>query len=373
MHRSFRLLLAGCAAGVALMSLPAMGFAKSNNEAERIEVAFVVDTTGSMADLIEGAKRKIWSIANTIVDVNPDADIRMALTAYRDQGDDYVVKSFKLSSDVQGLYGNLVRLEADGGGDTEEAVNEALDEAVRKIEWTRGDSTRRIVFLVGDAPPHMDYENAPKYPKVLKRAAEDNITVNAIQAGGDPDTTKIWREIAQLGHGRYIAIPQDGGSITVIETPFDHDIIILQQKIDKTVMPYGNREKQDELQGKMETKAMAPASVQVDNSRYYSKKGGVKEVVTGGGDLIADIKNGSQQLDTIKDEELPDDMKGKSSVEKKALLDKQTQERTQLEEKMAELVKSRDDFVAKKQSEEAPANEDSFDKAVEETLRNQLK
>ena len=57
-----------------------------------VEVAFVLDTTGSMGGLIEGAKRKIWSIATAIVDSNPDADIRMGLVAYRDIGDDYVTK-----------------------------------------------------------------------------------------------------------------------------------------------------------------------------------------------------------------------------------------------------------------------------------------
>jgi hypothetical protein len=63
-----------------------------------VEVAFVLDTTGSMGGLIEGAKRKIWSIATAIVDANPDADIRMGLVAYRDIGDDYVTKTFDLTT-----------------------------------------------------------------------------------------------------------------------------------------------------------------------------------------------------------------------------------------------------------------------------------
>src|SRR5262249_1120686 len=57
-----------------------------------VEVVFVLDTTGSMGPLIEGAKRKIWSIATTIIDCAPDADIRMGLVAYRDIGDDYVTR-----------------------------------------------------------------------------------------------------------------------------------------------------------------------------------------------------------------------------------------------------------------------------------------
>ena len=68
-----------------------------------VEVAFVLDTTGSMGGLIEGAKRKIWSIATAIVDSNPDADIRMGLVAYRDIGDDYVTRKIELTRDIQDL------------------------------------------------------------------------------------------------------------------------------------------------------------------------------------------------------------------------------------------------------------------------------
>jgi Mg-chelatase subunit ChlD len=368
-----RLLVTSLSASFAMIAFSVPVLAEGNAKRQRIEVAFVLDTTGSMADLLDGAKRKIWSIANTIIDVNPGADIRMALVAYRDRGDQYVVKSFDMTSDMQGLYGKLIKLEADGGNDTPESVNEALDESVRKLEWTKGGDAERIVFLVGDAPPHMDYPSAPLYPQILKRAQDEAITVNTVQAGDDPDTTKVWREIAQLGRGRYLAIPQDGGHITTIETPFDGDIIILQQMIDKTVIPYGSAPKQDELRIKMETKAMAPASVQVDNSRYYSKKGGSKEVVTGGGDLVADVKNGTQNLDALKDEELPDNLRGKSGQEKQAILDQLSQERGKLEESMAELVKKRDTYVSKWTAKQKEQGSESFDMVVKETLREQLK
>src|ERR1700741_1451346 len=104
-----------------------------------VEVAFVLDTTGSMGGLIEGAKRKIWSIATAIVDSNPDADIRMGLVPYRDIGDEYVTKKFELTTDVQDLSANLLELKARGGGDWPESVNAALFVAVTKMKWTDGD------------------------------------------------------------------------------------------------------------------------------------------------------------------------------------------------------------------------------------------
>ena len=192
-----------------------------------------------MGGLLEGAKRKIWSIATSVVDTNPDADIRIGLVAYRDIGDEYVTKTFDLTTDIQDIYANLLELKARGGGDWPESVNEALDVAVNKLQWTKGNDTHRIVFLVGDAPPHMDYAQDTKYPKTLAVARQRDIVVNAVLAGSARDTERVWQDIAQLGDGRFIPIPQDGGEVVMIETPYDDEIIILQKEINGTVIPYG--------------------------------------------------------------------------------------------------------------------------------------
>src|SRR6476469_1715900 len=69
----------------------------------RIEVCFVLDTTGSMGGLIEGAKQKIWSIANEMVSAKPTPEIRIGLVAYRDRGDEYVTKNFDLTNDIDSI------------------------------------------------------------------------------------------------------------------------------------------------------------------------------------------------------------------------------------------------------------------------------
>src|SRR6266436_2053147 len=109
----------------------------SKTSRPRMEVCFVLDTTGSMTGLIEGAKQKIWSIANEMISTKPTPEIRLGLVAYRDRGDEYVTKSFDLTNDIDAVYGQLRSFRADGGGDTPESVNEALDEAVRKMSWSQ--------------------------------------------------------------------------------------------------------------------------------------------------------------------------------------------------------------------------------------------
>ena len=360
---------------IAAALLSTASFSKANAKAT-VEVAFVLDTTGSMGGLIEGAKRKIWSIATAIVDSNPDADVRMGLVAYRDVGDDYVTKKFDLTTDIQDLYGNLLEMKARGGGDWPESVNEALDVAVNKLQWTSGDSTRRIVFLVGDAPPHMDYDQDTKYPKTLAVAKQKDIIVNAVLAGNARDTERVWRDIAQNGNGRFIPIPQDGGQVVIIETPYDEDIIILQKEINGTVIPYGSRAFQKRTEDKTrqlsQVAAAAPAQASEMASYLNKRARGSSEAVTGDGDLVSDVAGGRQKLDSVKDDELPPTLRAIKPEMRMAELDKQMKDRKALNEKLAALVTKRDKYVAE-QTAKAPPKASSFDRVVEDTLRAQIK
>jgi hypothetical protein len=341
-----------------------------------VEVAFVLDTTGSMGGLIEGAKRKIWSIATAIVDSNPDAEVRMGLVAYRDIGDDYVTKTFDLTADIQDLYANLLELKARGGGDWPESVNEALDVAVNKLRWTQTDDTRRIVFLVGDAPPHMDYAQDVKYPTTLAVAKQKGIIVNAVLAGDARDTERVWRDIAQNGNGRFIPIPQNGGQVVIIETPYDEDIIILQKQINGTVIPYGPRsfQKRTEDKTRQLSQVAAAAPAQASEMASYLNKRAMRssEAVTGDGDLVSDVASGRQKLAAIKDDELPEQLRALRPEQRAAELDKQMTDRKALNEKLAALVAKRDKYVAEAR-DKSPPKASSFDRAVEETLRAQIK
>lgn len=117
-----------------------------------IEVVFVLDTTGSMSGLLDGAKRKIYSIASRIAQGRPTPRLKVGLVAYRDVGDDYVTKRFDLSDDLDTVFANLRKFEAGGGGDTPEHVGRGLGEAVSKLSWSKNREVMKAIFLVGDAP-----------------------------------------------------------------------------------------------------------------------------------------------------------------------------------------------------------------------------
>lgn len=337
-----------------------------------VEVAFVLDTTGSMGPLIEGAKRTIWSIATSILDKNPDAEVRMALVAYRDIGDEYVTRRFDLTRDIQTLYGHLLGFQARGGGDWPESVNEALDVAVTRIAWTSGAHVDRIIFLVGDAPPHMNYPQDRKYPEVVADARRRGIIVNAVQAGAARDTERVWREIAQRGEGRYLRIPQDGGRVSRIETPFDDEIIRIQIEINRTVVPYGTRAQRDSVEQRQGQIAAAPRSSASDMATYVNRASRGRDAITGEGDLVSDVLRNGRDLAAIPSAELPEAMRSMSPTERREHLDALDRRRRELSARMMELTRQRDTFMTSARPATPPGNA-AFDSAVSETLGAQIR
>lgn len=338
----------------------------------RVEVAFVLDTTGSMGGLIDGAKRRIWGIADEIRKANPGAEIRIGLVAYRDRGDVYVTDKTDLSSDIHAIYGKLLDYRAQGGGDRPESVNEALAVAVNGLSWTRSPDTRRIVFLVGDAPPHMDYSQDVPFTDTLKIAEREGIVVDAVQAGDAGDTETIWRTIAQLGHGDYVKIPQTGGVVT-IKTPFDQEILELQLKLNRTVVPYGDQRRQAMVKAKTEMASKAAPAAASDMASYNvrAKTPEARIVVTGEGDLVADVIAGRAKLDTVKPDDLPDDLKGLSQEKLAAAIAAKSAERGALQSDLTRLVAKRDAAVAAERAKSGEGR-DGFDRVVEEMVRKQI-
>ncbi|MCL2309929.1 MAG: VWA domain-containing protein [Proteobacteria bacterium] len=357
-----------------LLAFPAL--ADTAVAKRRVEVAFVLDTTGSMTGLIDGAKKKIWSIANTIVDQYPNSEIRFGLVGYRDIGDEYVTKEFSLTTDIQSIYAKLLAFRADGGGDTPESVNEALDVAVTKLGWSDKNQIKadRILFLVGDAPPHMDYKQDRKYPEVIAEAVKKGIVVNTVQAGSDLSTRKIWKEMAGLGRGEYLAIPQDGGRVTVIVTPYDDDILIIQRKLHLTVIPYGSSMRVREVESRAGLAAAAPAPVAADMAAFVSKSRKGEAVVTGDGDLVADVGEGRKKLAELPKTELPEAMQKMSAAEQAAYLEAKASERKELAQQLEALVSKRDAFILEQEKASSPRPlESSFDTSVKEALKKQMK
>src|SRR5215218_4147831 len=209
------------------------------NAEKTLEMVFVLDTTGSMGGLIDGAKQRIWGIINEVMQTPAHPNVRVGLVAYRDKGDAYVTQVLPLTNDLDRVYSTLMEYRADGGGDGPEDVRRALADGVRKAGWSKPQAnTAQIVFLVGDAPPHDDYLQEPDTLATAAEAIRVGMVVNTIQCGADGQTRQVWQQIARRGEGQYFAIAQDGG-VETIATPYDSRLSELGGKLGSTYLAYG--------------------------------------------------------------------------------------------------------------------------------------
>ena len=339
--------------------------AKPAAKQPQIEVCFVLDTTGSMRGLIAGAKAKIWSIANQLVAAKPTPKLKIALLAYRDRGDDYVTKIFDLSEDIDAVYANLQTVQAEGGGDTPESVNQALDEAVTKISWSPDRNVYKTIFLVGDCPPHMDYEDDTPYTKSCQTAARKDIVINTVQVGDYRETTPIWKEIASLAEGSYVAIAQSGG-VRVIATPFDEQIGKLNAEVGKTIVAYGDEEEKGAVRAKQAMAEKAPSAAAADRLAFNAATG---KVVQGGGDLVDAVNAGYIKVGELTKEQLPAEMQSMSPAQREAYVKEQATKRAAVQKQVAELLAKRRAYIEAEQKKAGPR--DCFDVQVESIIRVQ--
>ena len=310
----------------------------------RMEVAFVLDTTGSMGGMIAGAKQKIWAIANRLKSAQPTPEIRFGLVGYRDRGDEYVTRVFGLTPDLDEVYAHLFAFSAEGGGDEPESVNAALNRAVRDLQWSSDPQVLRVIFLVGDAPPHLDYQDDVPFWETCRLANRKGILINTLQCGRLNGTEAVWRQIARATNGHYAGILQDGGSVK-IETPYDQEIIRLNVQLDSTIILFGSAEEQANAAANKERLASMSSEAVADRSSFLGKAES-GSVITGRGDLLAEVINGRQKIETVDVKQLDSKLQAMAAPERNELIGKKVAERKALQAALAAVVAKRDAAVA---------------------------
>ncbi len=342
-----------------------------------LEMVFVLDTTGSMGGLLDGAKQKIWSIVNSVQQSAHPPRVRVGLVAYRDHGDQYVTRVTPLTSDLDKIYTVLMTYKAEGGGDTPEDVRQALSDGVRKGGWSaRSPHTAQVLFLVGDAPPHDDYVQEPDTLTTAAQAAKRGIVINAIECGSAEDTRAAWQKIATHAEGAFFAIEENGG-VQVTPTPYDKPLAKLGSALGQTYTAYGgggfaegaasyqrhNARRQAYDESAVTAAAPAPAAAdralnKALNSEAYA------------GDLMQSLENGSVKLKDVKPADLPIAMQKMTPEARAQEITRRLAERKAMRVQILALSRRRDTFLAaaaKKKSGKAPA----FDAAVTAALRKQ--
>lgn len=209
-----------------------------------VDVAFVVDATGSMGDEIEYLKVELTDVLNRIQNAGAGLNLRAASVFYRDEGDEYVTKVSPFSTNFNLTQSFVNNNHAGGGGDFPEAVDQAMDKAINNLEWSDHARTR-IAFLILDAPPHHEDQAIATLQRSIEAAAQKGVKVIPIVASGiDKETEFLMRYCAMATNGTYVFITDDSGigNPHLQATVGDYEVEFLNDLMVRLVKKYSQQQ-----------------------------------------------------------------------------------------------------------------------------------
>ncbi len=173
-----------------------------------VDLAFVLDTTGSMSEEIAAVTQTIQKVAQQLQ--TSETRVRIGLVEYKDRSDPFVTKVYPFSTDLQGFAAKVSKIQASGGGDTPEDMNAGVHTAVTQLQWS-DESVARMAFVIADAPPHLDYQDGADYAKDMKTASHRGIQLFTVSASGmDQQGQVVMRQMAQYTGGTNMFVLRGG-------------------------------------------------------------------------------------------------------------------------------------------------------------------
>lgn len=333
-----------------------------------IKVALLLDTSNSMDGLIDQAKAQLWDIVNELSYAKcgtKKPNLQIALYEYgndRLNGDEgYIKQVLSFSEDLDDISKELFSLSTNGG---EEYCGQVIKTSLNQLNWGKNPDDLKLIFIAGNEP---FTQGKIKYQDASTLALKNDVTINTIFCGNyNLGISTHWKDGAKMTHGDYMAINQNKATVHVA-SPYDDAILILNKKLNKTYIAYGRKGIQ-----KMELQ-----KEQDNNASSYSKANAVKRTVSKSShlyknktwDLVDAVEQEEVLIEDIKDDALPDELKGKSKSEIKFYIDKKSKERDAINKKVQELNTKRKDYISKQNKASNNGLENAMTKAIKEQAK----
>ena len=339
-----------------------------NPEKQFIKVALLLDTSNSMDGLIDQAKAQLWDIVNELSYAkcnNEKPNLQIALYEYGNDRlhgrEGYIRQVLAFSDDLDEISKELFLLTTNGG---EEYCGQVIQTSLNQLNWGKNPDDLKLIFIAGNEPFTQGKVN---YKDASTNAKEKDITINTIFCGDyNQGISSYWEDGAQLTNGDYMAINQNNKTVH-IASPYDDAILILNRKLNKTYVVYG-------AQG-IQKKALQ--AEQDNNAQGYSKANAVSRTVSKSSHLY---KNESWDLvdaealneiviGELKDDALPDELKGKSAKDIKIYISNKKKARDSIQEKIQDLNAKRKVFISQQKTENKNGLENALTKAIKEQAK----
>ncbi len=210
-----------------------------NIDEVKIQVALLIDVSGSMDQLIAQAQGQLWKMANFLSQLKKDGQtptLEIGLISFG--GLEYEQhKAVKLESplvtNLDFLAERLFNLQAMG---SQEHCAEALQMAIDSLNWSEQEKDLKVIIIAGNEA----FDQGPlDYRQVCSVLKEKNILVNTVYCGDfQAGITHLWKDAADLSQGIY-ANMQQNQSTDQMDTPYDVKIADLYRQYKNTLVPYG--------------------------------------------------------------------------------------------------------------------------------------
>jgi hypothetical protein len=335
-----------------------------------VQIAILLDTSGSMQGLIEQAKSQLWRIVNEFAKAKQDGvtpELQVALYEYGksslSQERGWVRQIQPLTTDLDAISEVLFALRTNGG---DEYCGWVIRDAVRDLAWNPSDKVYKAIFIAGNEP----FTQGPvSYVESCKTAITKGIIVNTIHCGNEAEGVNTkWKDGADLADGKYLAIDHNRAVVS-IEAPQDKELARLGGALNQTYLAYGvegrlglgRQAAQDAnvlslapASGAVAQRAVAKASVNYRNSSW---------------DLVDAVKEEKADLGKLEAAELPPEMQKMNADERKKYVETKAKERAETQAKIGELNREREKYIAARMKEMAGTN--TLDAVVISAVREQ--
>jgi len=329
-----------------------------------VKIALLLDTSNSMDGLINQAKAQLWDIVNEFTHAKCGTDVRPSLQiALYEYGNDnlssqegYIRQVLGFSNDLDEISEKLFSLTTNGG---EEYCGEVIHTSLKQLDWGKNADDLKMIFIAGNEPftqGKLDYKDASA------NAKEKDIIVNTIFCGNyDQGISTMWKKGAVLTGGEYMAIDHNR-QVVHIDTPYDDVIIRLNSKLNNTYISYGSVGRQKkELQSIQDANAAELEDV-VAVKRAVSKSSRLYK--NSQWDLVDAAEDDESIISELKDNELPEELQGKSKSEIEAYVKQRKTEREAIQKQIQELNAKREVYIAEHQKEETGELENAMLSAI---------
>jgi hypothetical protein len=336
----------------------------ATKEKRKIQIALILDTSGSMDGLIEQAKSQLWTIVNELTKASCEGEdpiLEIALYEYGNDrfssSDGWVRQIAPLITDLDDISSALFAMTTNGGS---EYCGLAIEKSTKNLEWSKSNKDIKMIFIAGNEP----FTQGPvNYLSSCGNAREKGIMVNTIHCGSFEEGVRgQWKNGALVGGGEYMSIEHNKRTV-YIETPYDDQINKLGADLNKTYIYYGEQgytKKQKQTTEDANAQEYSSSNIASRNSikasKYYKAESW---------DLVDALEGKKVNLKEVKKESLPPELQKMTDAQLQAYVDSQSKKRENLKLQISVLDQQRKIYIAKQsKSTGAPSLESSMVKAI---------